>query len=266
MYLDIIGGQPIIKDLTIRDLDELSNQYDVVEPQLHQFHINLLLEYNEFQLIELTKDLSNKQLIEFFESMFDFYQDQFDESLQVSVLDYCLDWFVHTLNIIIEAPDIDKNHFIEKWLTEKIEIYTKRIDINNKLQEITPKIVEANIEQLHPQTNSENESRTRKVIFETIANIDKQGWQYAFVSEQDYNLFTDLLTNFFEYKPYTLPKTVIQLKRTCKTKLAKVLGDIHKELSNENKLSTDTKYFQLVRVLNHFEKETEGDLYKALTR
>lgn len=119
---------------------------------------------------------------------------------------------------------------------------------------------------LPPQPISVNESRTKKVIFETITNIDKQGWQYAFVSEQDYNLFTDLLTNFFEYKPYTLPETIIQLKRTCKTKVAKALGEIHKELSNENKLSTDTKYFQLIRVLSHFEKETKEDLYKALTR
>jgi len=119
---------------------------------------------------------------------------------------------------------------------------------------------------LPPQPISVNESRTKKVIFETITNIDKQGWKYAFVSEQDYNLFTDLLTNFFEYKTYTLPETIIQLRRTCKTKVAKALGEIHKELSNENKLSTDTKYFQLIRVLSHFEKETEGDLYKALTR
>jgi len=119
---------------------------------------------------------------------------------------------------------------------------------------------------LPPQTISINESRTKKVICEIINSIDKQGWQYAFVSEQDYNLFTDLLTNFFEYKPYTLPEKTIQLKRTCKTKVAKALGEIHKELSNENKLRTDTKYFQLIRVLSHFEKETEGDLYKALTR
>lgn len=119
---------------------------------------------------------------------------------------------------------------------------------------------------LPPQPISVNESRTKKVIFETITNIDKQGWQYAFFSEQDYNLFTDLLTNFFEYKPYTLPETIIQLKRTCKTKVAKALGEIHKALSNENKLRTDTKYFQLIRVLSHFEKETKEDLYKALTR
>jgi hypothetical protein len=129
------------------------------------------------------------------------------------------------------------------------------------IDEITP-LVKA----LPPQPISINESRTKKVICETFNNIDKQGWQYAFVSEQDYNLFTDLLTNFFEYKPYTLPETTIQLKRDCKTKVAKALGEIHKELSNENKLSTDTEYFKIIRVLNHFKNETEGDLYKALTR
>lgn len=117
-----------------------------------------------------------------------------------------------------------------------------------------------------PQPIDKEQNRTKKVIAETFENMDKKGWQYAFATEQDYNLFADLLTNFFEYKPYTLPETTIQLKRTCKTKVAKALGEIHKELSNENKLITDTKYFQLIRVLSHFEKETEGDLYKALTR
>lgn len=124
----------------------------------------------------------------------------------------------------------------------------------------------SNVKDLPLQPINVNESRTKKIIHETITNIDKQGWQYAFLSEQDYNLFTDLLTNFFEYKDYTLPATIIQLKRTCKTKVAKALGEIHKELSNENKLRTDTKYFELIRVLNHFNKETEKDLYKALTR
>jgi hypothetical protein len=121
------------------------------------------------------------------------------------------------------------------------------------IDEVTP-IVKA----LPPQPISVNESRTKKVIFETITNIDKQGWQYAFVSEQDYNLFTDLLTNFFEYKPYTLPETIIQLKRTCKTKIAKALGEIHKELSNENKLSTDTntEKFSLWNLLKNFDKDS----------
>jgi len=122
------------------------------------------------------------------------------------------------------------------------------------------------VKALPPQLINTNESRTKKVILETFANIDKQGWQYAFVSEQDYLLFIDLLTNFFEYKPYTLPESTIQLKRTCQTKVAKALGEIHKELSNENKLSTDADFFTIIRVLSHFKDKKEGDLYKAVTR
>lgn len=119
---------------------------------------------------------------------------------------------------------------------------------------------------LTPQLISEKKIRIKNVICETFKNIDKKGWQYAFDTEEDYNLFTDLLINFFEYKPYTLPETIIKLKRSSKTKVASVLGEIHKELSFENKLSTDIKYFELIKVLSHFEKETRGDLYKALTR
>jgi len=157
-------------------------------------------------------------------------------------------------------------------LAEKLEIELSKLEnlpINETGTKILKNRYKAYLEQkqaLPPQPISINESRTKKVIFETLANIDKQGWQYAFVSEQDYNLFTDLLTNFFVYNDYTLPETTIQLKRTCKTKVAKALGEIHKELSNENKLSTDTDYFTIIRVLSHFKDEKEGDLYKALTR
>lgn len=122
------------------------------------------------------------------------------------------------------------------------------------------------IKALPPQPIDVRKNRTKKVIVETFENMDKKGWEYAFTSEQDYNLFTDLLTNFFEYKGVSIPETVIQLKRGCKTKLAKSLGEIHKELSNENKLTTDTEYFKLIRVLSHFENEKQIDLYKALTR
>jgi len=125
---------------------------------------------------------------------------------------------------------------------------------------------EHNIQPQQVEAININESRTKELIADIISSMDNKGWEYAFVSEHDYNLFADLLTNYFELKPYKLPDTTIQLKRGCKTKLAKALGDIHKELSNENKLSTDTNFFKIIRTLNHFEKDTQGDLYKSLTR
>lgn len=204
---------------------------------------------------------------------------------------YFTELYLDGNNLILERILYLLNDGLELWNRVKVKSFYIKLNFDNKeLEHLTTTLTDEQLlqiaeikthyiqsliskidlinemQRLPPQPISVNESRTKKVISETITNIDKQGWQYAFVSEYDYNLFTDLLTNFFEYKPYTLPETIIQLKRTCKTKVAKALGEIHKELSNENKLSTDTEYFQLIRVLSHFEKETEGDLYKALTR
>jgi len=110
-----------------------------------------------------------------------------------------------------------------------------------------------------------NQNRTKQVIAETFKNMDKKGWQYAFMTEQDYNLFVDLLINFFAYKNYSIPETALQLKRTCKTKVAKALGGIHSELS-ENPLKSDTEYFKIVKVLNHFKEVSNFDLVKAMQR
>ena len=153
-------------------------------------------------------------------------------------------------------------------LAEKIKLeigIIEKIPINNMDYQILKERYNTYLKTL-PNSMCINENRTKTVITEIFANIDKKGWEYAFSSKQDYNVFINLLTDFFEYKAYTLSETIIQLKRGCKTKVAKALGKIHKELSNENKLSTDNKYFKLIKILNHFEKEKEGDLYKAVTR
>ena len=70
------------------------------------------------------------------------------------------------------------------------EEYQKFIDISKPIEllfNVSELLVQLNrLEMfnefsLPPQPISVNESRTKKVIFETITNIDKQGWQYAFV-------------------------------------------------------------------------------------
>jgi hypothetical protein len=118
------------------------------------------------------------------------------------------------------------------------------------------------IDDLSPQPIIIEHSRTKQNITQMFETMDNEGWEYAFRSENDYNTFTDLLTNFFEYKEYHLPKTLIQLKKRCKTKLGRILGEIHKELS-ENALKSDKKYFEILKCLNHYQNET--DLYKVLT-
>jgi hypothetical protein len=116
-----------------------------------------------------------------------------------------------------------------------------------------------------PHQVEERESQTKNVISESFENMDKRGWEYAFVSLTDYDLFLDLLTRFFAYNPYTLPKITIQLKRTCKTKVAKALGEIHKELS-EKPLNSDKEYLNIVRLLNHFKDVSDFELVKSMHR
>jgi hypothetical protein len=119
---------------------------------------------------------------------------------------------------------------------------------------------------LPDQPTSVETSRTLKEINKQFENMDKNGRAYAFISEEDCNTFTDILRRFFEFKEYTLPKTPIQLRRGCKTKLAATLGKIHSELSNVDNFSSDIKYFEIVKCLSHYSKLTNSELYKSLTR
>ena len=92
-------------------------------------------------------------------------------------------------------------------------------------------------------------------------------WKYSFINERDFNLFVNLLTDFFNCKPYSLPKQTINLKKGCKTRFAKALNPIYKELSSDNKkMKTDKKFFQLIRVLSHFKDESDHKIYQAITR
>ena len=185
-------------------------------------------------------------------------------------------------NFIVWKTEINNHNgkYREKKIKEQINLlngvlnewqYPTEIE-QQAVESVRPYLVEqleyweSELKTLPPQPIDKQQNRTKQLIVETFENMDKKGWQYAFSTEQDYNLFTNLLTNFFEYKDYSIPETAIQLKRSCKTKVAKALGEIHKELSNENKLSTDTEYFNIIRVLSHFQNEKERDLYKALTR
>ncbi|WP_026994793.1 hypothetical protein [Flectobacillus major] len=107
---------------------------------------------------------------------------------------------------------------------------------------------------------------SQEVIIESLTNIDTKGWEYVFVSEKDFNKFTYLLTLFFENKLDSIPEITIPLTRNCKTRLGRVLGEIHKKLCDDTQLSKDKKYFELIRILSHFRDEHEHELYKKLTR
>jgi len=184
------------------------------------------------------------------------------------------DWINHTIFICKNEYSQSQNEVFNEvvkwcveWQNEWLETFNPYSP--NELQEMDKELKTPLWEQLNGNLPSQHldksETRTKKVISESFENMDKSGWEYAFVSLTDYDLFLDLLTRFFVYKPYTLPKTTIQLKRTCKTKVAKALGEIHKELS-EKPLNSDKEYLKIVRLSNHFKNVSDFELVKSMHR
>lgn len=257
-YAPLFIPEPIFKECFDDALKEPEFTYWLLE-YFAQFRFEILKE--QINLEKKEKSPFAKIHIEAELKEIKDFQDKVDSLILKKEID-CDKYYTHSAYANeIEYVRIKEGYYKEKTLynpnamgDRTVEVYARYI----LLKEYLDKLIK--------EPTTLNGGRTKQVISETFENMDEKGWQYAFVSEKDYNLFTDLLTNFFEYKTYSLPKNTIQLKRTCKTKVAKALGELHKELSNKNKLINDDEYFKLVKILNPFENETKQDLYKALTR
>jgi hypothetical protein len=109
-------------------------------------------------------------------------------------------------------------------------------------------------------------NKTKKIINEEFEKMDIKGWEYAFKTKEEYNLFADILTCFFQQKDYNVPKTPIKLKGRCKTKLAAALGKIHSLLGFVDKFTSDIEYFKIIKSLNHYSNISNDELYRSLTR
>jgi hypothetical protein len=107
---------------------------------------------------------------------------------------------------------------------------------------------------------------TEKLILDFFENLDvNKGWEYAFTSKNDFEIFLSILVKFFEQKEYQFPEKPIKLKKGSQTRTAILLGQLYSELA-ENQLSQDKKYLEIVRVLKPFETKNDTQLYKDLTR
>lgn len=117
-------------------------------------------------------------------------------------------------------------------------------------------------------------STEEEQIKEDIMNgLDKlnpgRTWKYAFRSEIDHCEFATILTHFFVTKDYT-HHDIINLQDSCKTSLCGIFRDFHKEYRSKYngpaKLKNDTEFFNILRILDCFEKLTDDEIYKALTK
>ena len=152
-----------------------------------------------------------------------------------------------------------------KLLSSRIN--KRLILLAEKYNDISKKISNINIlpERKDLIQHKKDSSKTMELIIERFEIMDSKGWNYAFRSEKDFLSYVDLLSNFFEFQSYKLPKEKIILKKSTKSKVAITLGEIHKELS-EKRLSEDFKFLELVSILNHFSDLSDKDIAKALSK
>lgn len=105
----------------------------------------------------------------------------------------------------------------------------------------------------------------KTIIEKEFETLSEQGWEYAFFKKNDYELFVDILVNFFIGKVGQPPYDPIRLKRRTKNKIASVLRDIYYRL-RETSLRSDKDYFDALRVLLPFKDQGDDKIYKSLTR
>lgn len=106
------------------------------------------------------------------------------------------------------------------------------------------------------------DSNLKDRIKEFFVTIDTSGWKYVFSNEQDFNKLIGILVQHFDSKKLNT-LTSIKVKTNCKTKLALMLKEIHKEFGS-TKLKQDTQFFEIIKSISIF--KNEADLYKTISR
>lgn len=175
-----------------------------------------------------------------------------------------------------KLKEIDKNNYkidIRKYLTipKKLTYWSYYISMQEIIEAKTyldkaKKIIELSESEKslnQVDFDSQEAIKTKNKIDNYFEAMHTKGWNYAFQTEEDYNIFSGLLIAYFTFQSYNLPDAIIKLKKRTKTRIANVLREIHKDLS-EKTLRTDKEYFEIIRILNHFKNEV--DLYRTLTK
>lgn len=130
-------------------------------------------------------------------------------------------------------------------------------------------IKEGKVNEDEPDNNITPEHmRTIKTIEEMLNGIDvNKGYSYAFRKDKDFNVFVEVLANYFQDKDFKKPQEIITLNTGSKTRLAPILKGIYKKLiMSEAPLKSNSSYFELLRVLKHYQNKTDNQIYTDINR
>lgn len=169
-----------------------------------------------------------------------------------ALIDYLATELTPFMSVAYTEYEIDSSNEYVKRLIEPLMAYEiiRRLNILDDL------------EQEHPQQEDNILNRTRKTIEDEFLYKGEIDWKFAFKQEKDFNEFVTLLTLFFTGEKYKLTDT-ISLKAGSKTRLARILRNIYRELS-EDKMRSNEKFFSIVGILSPY--KNDPNLYETLTK
>ena len=180
---------------------------------------------------------------------------------------------INNKNVILKDPITiiqpsetisDKPVVLRRSNLEFLKTEAERAKIAKNIDELDtiPDPLSINIE----NTQVLPEELTVREIIKYFNSTEKQGWEFAFIEEQDFNDFADLLALNLEQKSVTLPEKIFKLKKRTKTKVSAILKTIHDEISNVDTLKGNTEYFDIIKLLSLFSDMNNDEIYKSLTK
>jgi len=148
-----------------------------------------------------------------------------------------------------------------KYVIKAAELIRKLKQKKYSINRISEKNSNQSISLIQPTNKKTNEEieydkktfeEYRKKIIQQFKTMDG-GWEYAFIFEDDYLAYVDILACFFNNNPYEKPVKEIRLKKNCKTILAENLIHIYRNCKpHGSKFKNDLEFFEVVRILEPY--------------
>lgn len=245
---ELYNIQDYSKHKTINIIDEVFYKYDVFERNFLKYSFSEKVDVNIFfQVIKnLVSQIENSYIK--YDVVNTLYKDNENKIITIE-----------SLSSIVKSS-FSRNeirNLEDKWTLTKDEL-------NLLLNEYLLNIENEFTFEVYMAEDSEIKKELKRILFEE--NEEYYVYNDFFKNKSNYDNFLELFSRYFEGKEYN-KEIIISLKNGAKTKFNKKLYTIQKNLSEENKLVRDKKYFILLRQIEHF-KDIDDDnfIYKSLQK
>ena len=245
---ELYNIQDYSKHKTINIIDEVFYKYDVFERNFLKYSFSEKVDVNIFfQVIKnLVSQIENSYIK--YDVVNTLYKDNENKIITIQSLSSIVKSSFSTNEI---------RNLEDKWTLTKDEL-------NLLLNEYLINIENEFTFVVYMAEDSEIKKELKRILFEE--NEEYYVYNDFFKNKSNYDNFLEMFSRYFEGKEYN-KEIIISLKNGAKTKFNKKLYTIQKNLSEENKLVKDKKYFILLRQIEHFKDINDDNfIYKSLQK